>query len=168
MRMLNVMPTRNQRLASIVLLALTLQACGSMNLRDFCSGSELTPPEPDSLGVILGVAPHRLNESPFIILNSPTQANPQQALNLKLEPMPVTWPAGLDESPCPSMDWRTYRLVVSADEWDAFWNQPRPLSYEIGIGVFEYVVPMRESEFALALIDRRTGDVLMRCGCYGA
>jgi hypothetical protein len=158
---------RAKRSSFIAILAIALQACTSMNVRDFCLGADLTHPDTDSLGIVLGVAPHALNEGPFIVFNSPAQANPEQTLHIKLEPAPIPWPPGLDESACPSMDWRTYRLSVGSEEWSGFWNNPRPLPYEIGLGVFEYVVPMRKNEFALALIDKQTGEVLMRCGCYG-
>ena len=155
------------RRASALPMMAMLAGCSTMNVGDFCSGAGSVNADAKSLAVILGIAPHRLNESPFVVLNRPSQADPQRTAHLKLEPAAVAWPPDLDESPCRGIDWRTYRAVVDAKEWDEFWAPPLPSPFEIGIGALEFVVPMRESEFGFVLIDQQTGTTLMHCGCYG-
>jgi hypothetical protein len=155
------------RLASIASVAVILSACSTMNVGNYCSGSESIQADTKSLAIILGIAPHRLNESPFVVFNSPSLANPDRTLHLNLEPAPVTWPLDLDESPCQGIDWRTYRVAVEAKEWNDFWTTSQTLPFEVGIGALEFVVPMRESEFGFVLIDQESDKTLMHCGCYG-
>jgi hypothetical protein len=155
------------RRALILLMVAPLASCSTMNVGNFCSYGESPNVDAKSLAVILGIAPHRLNESPFVVFNRPSQADPQRTVHFKLEPASVAWPLDLDESPCQGIDWRTYRAVVDAEEWEAFWAPPLPSPFEIGIGALEFAVPMRESEFGFVLIDQEAGTTLMHCGCYG-
>ena len=156
-----------RRLPLSALLPIALSACSSMNVSNYCSGSQSIHADAKPLAVILGIAPHRLNESPFVVFNSPSQASPDRTLHFNLEPASLTWPLALDESPCQGLDWRTYRVAVDTDEWNDFWATPQAVPFEIGIGALEFVVPMRESEFGFVLIDQQSGNTLMHCGCFG-
>ncbi len=143
-----------------------LQACTSMNLGDFCNGAGFKEAEPASLGVVLGAPAGRIVESPFIVFNTPSQAQPDATLQFNLEPAPLLWPASLDESPCNGLDWRTYEVAVDPVQWNAFWALPRPMPVSVGVGFWEYVIPLRASEFGFAIIDKASAEVLMSCGCY--
>jgi hypothetical protein len=97
---MSVLRDRVHRLASIASVAVLFSACSTMNVGNYCSGSESMESDAKSLAIILGIAPHKLNESPFVMFNSPSLANPDQTLHLNLEPAPMMWPPELDESPC--------------------------------------------------------------------
>jgi hypothetical protein len=153
----------------LMLGAVSLQACIYRSLGDFCSGSDSDPTKIDSssLEVVLGAPANRFADSlPFIMLYTPSQAQPQATLHLKLTPAPLPWPDGLDETPCKGIDWRTYRVAVDPDQWARFWALPRPLPVEGGIAFENSMAPLRMNRVGIALLNSATTEVLMSCGCY--
>lgn len=161
------MSRRLHAFVAVMVGAVPLQACTTTNLGDFCSGSDLARVDSNSLGVVLGAPANRFAESPpFIMLYTPSQAQPQATLHLRLTPAPMPWPNSLDETPCRGVDWRTFQVAVDPDHWARFWALPRPLSVEGGIGFSDSTAPLRTTRFGVALVNAATAEVLMSCGCY--
>ena len=161
------MSRRSHALSVFVLGASSLQGCVTTNLYDYCSFGDLADVNPDSLGVLLGAPADRFNDSPFVILYTPSEVEPVATLKLMLEPAPVLWPQDLDETPCKGVDWRTFRVATNLEQWTQFWALPRPLSVSSGIAFLDSMEPLPISEIAVAMVDAATGETLMSCGCYG-
>jgi hypothetical protein len=145
----------------------TLQACASTNLGNSCSTPRMEQVNSSALGIVLGVSSHRTLEAPFIVFDTPSQAQSQATLQLELKPAQLALPASLDETPCSGLDWRTYTVGVGSEDWQHFWGRPQPMPIEVGIGLWEFVIPFRSSEFGLAIVNTDSSAVVMACGCYG-
>jgi hypothetical protein len=163
------MSRRSHAFAVLVVGAVTLPACTTTNLGDFCSGSDLAKVDSSSLGVVLGAPADRFAESPpFIVLYTPSQAQPEATLHFKLTPAPIPWPNSLDETPCKGFDWRTFQVAVDPDQWARFWALPRPLAVEGGIAFSDSIASLRTKRLGVALVNAATSEVLISCGCYRA
>jgi hypothetical protein len=162
------MSRRLDALAVFVVGAVTLQACTTSDLSRSCSwsDSDLSKVDTSSLGVVLGAPANRFLETPFIMLSTPSPANPQAKLELKLTPAPMLWPNSLDETPCKGLDWRTFRVAVDADQWAELWALPRPLLVHWDLAFSNSMAPLRTKSFGVALVNAATGEVHMSCGCY--
>jgi hypothetical protein len=160
------MSTQSRVLTGLAICASTLPGCVAAQLGDYCRGTGLAKVDGSSVGLILGAPAHRFTESPQARFYSPSQAKPAASLKLTLTPTMLPWPADLDETPCESLDWRTFRVEVAPDQWSQFWSLPRPMRFEGGIAVTDTATPLRMTEFGFAFVDIASGQVLMSCGCY--
>lgn len=163
---LDIMLIRFRSIVALALFASSAQGCVAARLADYCKGSGLATADASSIGLILGAPAHRFAESPRLALFSPTQAEPQAALNFDLLPTALPWPAGLDETPCKGLDWRTFRVEVDPGQWSQFWSLTRPTPFEGGISVTDTAAPLRMREFGFAFVDVSRDEVLMSCGCF--
>jgi hypothetical protein len=160
------MSRRSHAIAFLVVGAVPLQGCITANVG--CYGSGPTRADSGSLGVVLGAPSNRFAESqPFIVLYSPSQAEPQELLELKLIPASILWPGSLDETPCEGIDWRTFRVSVDPVQWARFSELPQPSTFEARIGFLESATPLRSKTFGVASVDTASAEVFMSCGCYG-
>jgi hypothetical protein len=151
---------------TLALCAGSLVGCATMDLPHCVSRAELMSVETTTLSVVLGAPAHRFSDSPFVTFYRPSQASPDFTLQLKLEPAPAPWPASLDKTPCKGLDWRTFRVDVSRDEWLDFWSLPESSGFGIGIASLDSIQPLRLDQFAFALIDTETSKALVSFGCY--
>ncbi len=150
-------------------LVLSVTACSTLDVDDYCRYSERMPireADPQSLALVLGIGKRRASETPFVILRSVSTANPGSSVTLQATPGAHPMPVSLDESRCARVDWSTYSLAVDVDEWDAFWKDDRNVPFEIFIAFLDRNEPLRVSDFGAAIIDTTAAEPLVACGCY--
>ena len=150
-------------------LGLGVAACSTLDVDDYCRYSEsisLRDADPQSLALVLGIGKERARETPFVVVRSLSQQNPGAALKLLATPAAHPLPVSLDESRCPRVDWRTYTLTVHADDWSAFWQDDRGSPFEIFIALLDRNEELLVSDFGAAIIDTKTAQHLVACGCY--
>ena len=150
-------------------LGLGVAACSTLDVNDYCRYSEslsLREADPASLALVLGIGRGRAKETPFVALRSVSLQNPGPSVTLHATPAAHPMPAGLDESRCARVDWKTYSLEVDAEEWHSFWNDERNTPYEIFIALLDRNEELLVSDFGAAIIDTKTAQHLVACGCY--
>ena len=160
------MSDRSYVVTAVAFSGSLMVGCATMNLPHCVSRSELMSTDTTALSVVLGAPAHRFSDSPFVTFYRPSQARADFTLQLKLEPAPTPWPANLDETPCKGLDWRTFRVAVSRDQWLEFWSPPDSSELSIGIASLDSTQPLRLNQFAFALIDTATSKPLVSFGCY--
>lgn len=161
--------TRFLMLALVAVLGLVLSACSTLDLADYCRYSEdpsLRQADPESLALVIGVRPERTRRTPFVVLRNLSEDNGKTFVRLSASPAPHPLPAGLDESRCAGVDWSSYDLTVDPEEWRAFWQDDRASRFEIGIAFLEGHEPLSLSAFGAAIMDTRSADHVVSCGCY--
>jgi hypothetical protein len=150
-------------------LALSLAACSTLDMDDYCRYSErlsVREANPEALALVLGIGMGRAKETPFVVFRSASAENRGLQLTLQATPAPHPMPANLDESRCARLDWNTYSLEVDAEEWFAFWKDERNSSFEIFIAFLDRNEQLRVSDFGAAIIDTSAAEPLVACGCY--
>ena len=104
-------------------------------------------------------------------LYTPSIEHQEAALKVELVAAAIPWPSALDETRCRDLDWRTYRVEIDPEQWQAFWNRPGFIRFEGGLGYTDHsakpgksLMPLRS--FAMAWVDTTSGEAIMSCGCY--
>jgi hypothetical protein len=170
----SVVTKRRAGAASTVLCAVLLQACVISDVTRFCSFSaspSLREANRKSLGIVLGWPGAARMEDAYVMLYSPSMAQPELTLRVDLVAAAIPWPSELDETRCRKLDWRTYRVQIDPEKWGELWNRPGFVSFETG---FAYTDPSASpgkslvslKSFAMAWVDTTTGEPIMSCGCY--
>jgi len=153
----------------VAALGLGVSACSTLDVNDYCRYSDkisLRQADPESLALVLGVSKGRAKETPFVVVRGAAEKSRGASVTLQATPAAHPMPTGLDESACARVDWRTYSLAVDADEWNAFWQDERNSPFEIFIALLDRNEELLVSDFGAAIIDTKTAQHLVACGCY--
>ncbi len=161
--------TRSSKAALVTMIGLSLSACASLDVNDYCRYSPAQPireADPESLALVLGVKPGRTKVSPFVVFRSLSDEYPEASLTLSAAAAPHSMPVNLDESRCAGVDWSTYTLTADREEWNAFWADDRTSHFEVAIAFLDNSEPLLVSAFGAAILDTSAPDYLVACGCY--
>ena len=161
--------TRSVTTSLVAMLGLGVSACSTLDADDYCRYSEersLREADPESLALVLGFEKGRATETPFVVVRSLSEDNPGASVMLQATPAAHPMPSSLDESRCAGVDWSSYDLTVDPEEWRAFWQDDRASRFEIGIAFLEGHEPLSLSAFGAAIMDTRSADHVVSCGCY--
>jgi len=153
----------------IVMFGLSMSACSTLDVDDYCRYSEaqsIRKADPGSLALVLGVKPGRTRVSPFVVFRSLSENTPEASITLSGTAAPHTMPMNLDESRCAGVDWGTYTLTVDREAWNAFWLDDRTSHFEVAIAFLDNSEPLMVSAFGAAIVDTAASDYLVACGCY--
>ena len=153
----------------VAVLGLGVSACSTLDVNDYCRYSDrisLRQADPESLALVLGIGKGRAKETPFVVVRGTSEKNPGASVTLRAIPAAHPMPTGLDESSCARVDWNTYSLTVDTGEWRAFWQDERNAPFEIFIALLDSNEQLRVSDFGAAIIDTRSAEHLVACGCY--
>ena len=164
-----MLSTRSITTILIVMCGLSLSACSTLGVEDYCRYSTaqlIREADPDSLALVLGVRLGRTTVSPFVVFRSVSENSPQASITLSATAAPHALPMSLNESRCAGVDWSTYTLTVDREEWDAFWLDDRTSNFEVVIAFLEHGEALLVSDFGAAVLDTSTSDDLVSCGCY--
>ena len=164
-----MLSTRSKTTTLIAMFGLSLSACSTLNVEDYCrysTAQSIRAADPESLALVLGVTPERTSVSPFVVFRGVSKNAPQASITLSATPAPHVMPTSLDESLCGGVDWNTYTLMVDREEWDAFWLDERTSKFEVVIAFLDHAEALLVSEFGAAIVDTSTSNDLVSCGCY--
>lgn len=166
---MSMMDTRSVTATLVAIVALGNAGCSTLEVGDYCRYSETHPirnADPESLALVLGVEAGYTTRTPFVVIRSLSESTPGASVTLHATPAPHPMPVGVDESRCARVDWKSYTLTVDPEEWHAFWQDDRNSPFEIGIAFLEDFSPLPLSAFGATILDTRSADYLVSCGCF--
>ena len=90
-----------------------------------------------------------------------------RVIALPLIPMDHEGSVGLNKAICRGIDWVTYAVDYDDDEWSEFWAKTGSERFTIGYAFADRSMKVNARSFAIAILEKESGEPIVACGCYG-